>query len=307
MLHRRLLDDLDASSPLLLLEAFPGSGTVTALRQWEERGGHRDGELRMLVDARRLPLEPRPLVMLLWNTLRHRISHDLPDLPVEEDEEEIRLAALRALTRIRRPMTLAIHHADQLRAENLSVLLYVLEAGARLVIAGFDLSHLIEEVRRRDLYYSRLVDGDVRLNRFETGSLLSERGTELGAEALISLHRATLGHPGMVLASLESMPIEVENGLLTRDRALAAYLVRRPLERRGSRFARFLCRAAHLPRFTVAEAQVLGAGDYALTDLQRLHDVGLGAMTWHPGLGQRVFRWTESTRQTLLRPCPASP
>lgn len=52
MLHQRLLDDLDASSPLLMVEAFPGSGTLTALRQWEERGGHRDGELRMLVDAR---------------------------------------------------------------------------------------------------------------------------------------------------------------------------------------------------------------------------------------------------------------
>ena len=188
MLHQRLLDALDASSPLLLVEAFPGSGTLTALRQWEERGGHRDGELRMLVDARRLPLEIRPLMTLLWNTLRHRISHDLPDLLEEEGEETMRLAALRALTRIRRPMTLAIHHADQLRAENLSVLLYVLEAGARLVIAGSDLSHLLEEARRRDLYYSRLEDADVRLNRFETGSLLSERGTELGAEALTSLN-----------------------------------------------------------------------------------------------------------------------
>jgi DNA-binding CsgD family transcriptional regulator len=27
-------------------------------------------------------------------------------------------------------------------------------------------------------------------------------------------------------------------------------------------------------------------------------------MTWHPGLGQRVFRWIESTRQILLRSCP---
>ena len=306
MLHQRLLDALDASSPLLLVEAFPGSGTLTALRQWEERGGHRDGELRMLVDARRLPLEIRPLMTLLWNTLRHRISHDLPDLLEEEGEETMRLAALHDLTRIRRPMTLAIHHADQLHAENLSVLLYVLEAGARLVVAGSDLSHLLEEVRGRGLYYSRLVDGDVRLNRFETGMLLAERGVELGEAALTSLHRATLGHPGMVLASLESMPIDVENGLLTRDRALAAFLAKRPLEQRDSRFARFLCRAVHLPRFTAAEARELGAGGDALTDLQRLQDLGFGAMTWHTGVGKRVFRWRESTRQTLLRACPES-
>ena len=47
MLHRRLLTSLDSASPLMLVEAVYGSGTRTGLRQWEERGGHRDGELRI--------------------------------------------------------------------------------------------------------------------------------------------------------------------------------------------------------------------------------------------------------------------
>jgi DNA-binding CsgD family transcriptional regulator len=293
MLHRRLLNSLDTSSPLLLVETVYGSGVRTGLRQWEERGGHRDGELRMLFDARRIPTCPRALVRLLWSALRHRISHDLPELP--DENALLRESVVRALQDIRRPMTLAIHEAEQLSAATLGVLLHVLDGGVRLVIAGYDLSHLREEER------------EIWLDRSETHALLAERGTELSAPALTTLHHATLGHPGAILASLASMPIEVEAGLVTRDRALAAFLVEQPLLGRAGRFARFFRRAAHLPRFTAAEAAALSDGGNALTDLRRLHDLGLGTMVWHPGMRERVFRWTENIRQVVLRAISAGP
>ena len=305
MLHRRLLTSLDTASPLMLVEAVYGSGTRTGLRQWEERGGHRDGELRMLFDARRLPVEPRAIVQLLWSALRHRISYDLPDLP--QDDAQLRGAVVRALQDIRRPMTLAIHEAEQLSARGLAVLLPILDGGVRLVVAGYDLGHLRAEVQARGIYYSTLDDRDVWLDRTEMHRLLAERGVELSAEALTSLHGATLGHPGAVLASLASMPVEVEAGLVTRDRALAAFLVDQPLLGRTGRFARFFRRAAYLPRFTVEEAAALSDGGDALADLRRLHDLGMGSMVWHPGMRRRVFRWTESIRQVVLRAISASP
>lgn len=305
MFHRRLLDSLDTSSPLLLLEAVYGSGTRTGLRRWEERGGHRDGELRMLFDARRLPAQPRALVRLLWSALRHRLSHDLPTLP--EEDAQLEETVVQALRGIRRPMTLAIREAEQLSATSLAVLLPVLDGGVRLVIAGYDLSHLRTELQSRELYYSTLEDHEIWLDRSETQALLAERGMELSATALTSLHHATLGHPGAILASLANMPVEVVAGVVTRDRALAAFLVEQPLLGRAGRFASFFRRAAYLPRFTAEEAGALSDGGNALADLRRLHDLGLGTMVWHPGMRERVFRWTESIRQVVLRAISAEP
>src|SRR5699024_11847371 len=67
----------------------------------------------------------------------------------------------------------------------------------------------------------------------------------------------------MILASLETMPVESAAGLVTRDRALAAFLSGEALDQRPPRFAEFLAVAVRLPRFTMSEAAALTSAELA--------------------------------------------
>lgn len=299
MLHERLLNSLDSSSPLQFIEAVYGSGKRTVLRQWEDRGGRRDGEARLRFDARHLPTDPSALTRMFWSALQHRIAQDLPELP--EDDALLAEAALREMRRIRQPVAVAVHEADHLDAATFEVVLRLLRAGFRLIVAGYDLSHLATVARRRGQYYSKLEDRELWLTLGETRALVEELGIDSAECSLVALHHATGGHPGMILSSLASMPVESATGVVTSARAIAAFLIEEPLDRWPARFAAFLGTSALLPRFTAGEAEALIGGEDPGHYLDRLHDLGLGSMVWHPGLQERVFRWDESIRQVILQ------
>lgn len=302
MLHQRLLDSLDSSPSLLFLEAIYGSGRRTVLGQWEEQGHRRHGETRLRFDAGLLPEAPETFLRVVWATLGHRLGGDLPELPI--GDAQAGELALQRLQGIRRPVALAIHGADHLSEAVLEAVLRLLDAGFRLILAGGDVSTLVDIAQRRGLYYSMLRDRDVWLSLAETRALIEERGEDLSRDAAAALHEATQGHPGMIIASLDTMPVECAASVVTRDRALAAFLVEQPLDAWASGFAGFLSLVVHLPRFTAAQAAVLADSDDTSRYLSRLAGLSLGRMVWHPGLHERVFRWDERSRVVIRRTMP---
>src|SRR5699024_9237921 len=247
MLHERRLTALDSSAPLLFIEAIPGSGKRAMLRRWEDGGGSRRGELRLLFDVRQLPAEPANRARMFWMALRHRLERDLPDLPA--DDALLEDAVVRGLRQLRRPVAVAFLGGDQIDETDVDLRGRLLEAGSRLIVAGFDLSRVQDLARQRGIYSSTLGDRETWLTLGEVRILVRGQGAALSEDAVDALYNATLGHPGMILASLEAMPVEAAAGLVTRDRALAAFLSGEALDQARPGFAEFLAVAARLPRF----------------------------------------------------------
>src|SRR5699024_12497244 len=106
MLHERRLTALDSSAPLLFIEAIPGSGKRAMLRRWEDGGGSRHGEIRLLFDARLLPAESASRTRTFWRALRHRLERDLPDLPV--DDVHLADAVPQGLRQLLRPVAVQL-------------------------------------------------------------------------------------------------------------------------------------------------------------------------------------------------------
>ncbi|ATG53737.1 hypothetical protein CFK41_02295 [Brachybacterium ginsengisoli] len=302
MLHRRAVDALDASAPLLFFEAVHGSGKWTVLRQWESGAGSRRSELRLLYRSEGLPATSAGLTRLLWSSLQHQLGHDLTDLP--EDDALLDDAVARGLRQIRRPVAVAVHGVERLDDGAFDALMHLLGSGIRLILAGIDVSPLALRAQRRGVYYSMLRDRETLLTLSETRALVEERGAALTEMASKVLHEATTGHPGLIVTCLESLPVETTAGLVTRDRALMEFLLGEPLDEEGSDFVDFLRTAARVPRLTTAEAAVLTEQELAPRYLSRLLELSLGRMVWHPLLQERVFRWDESLRLVLMQSAP---
>src|SRR5699024_4118769 len=268
MLHERRLTALDSSAPLLFIEAIPGSGKRAMLRRWEDGGGSRRGEIRLLFDVRQLPAESASRARMFWMALRHRLERVLPDLPA--DDALLEDAVVRGLRQLRRPVAVAFLGGDQIDETDVDLLERLLEAGTRLIVAGFDLSRVQDLARQRGIYSSTLGDRETWLTLGEVRILVRGQGAALSEDAVDALYNATLGHPGMILASLEAMPVEAAAGLVTRDRALAAFLSGEALDQALPGFAEFLAVAARLPRFTMSEAAALTSPELAPRHLSRV-------------------------------------
>ena len=302
MHHQRLLDALDSSSPLLFMEAVHGSGKRTILRQWEASSDHRHGEIRLRFSARRLPTDPAIMVRMFWSSLRHRLKIELPALP--EEDSQIEEFAVRHLGAVRRPIAVAIQDAEQLTEGAFDIVVRLLDSGIRLILAGYDLTELTRMAQRRGHYSSKLGEQEVWLSLNETRALLEERGAGLSEDAVTMLYRATSGHPGMVLTSAATMPAETARSVVTRDRAISAYLAEAPMATRTSGFAKFLEVTVHLPRFTARAASALSDREDAGPYLSRLQALGVGRMAWHPVLQERAFHWNERIRQVIKQTMP---
>lgn len=175
MLHRRLVDSLDSSAPLLFVEAIHGSGKRTVLRQWESGGGNRHGEIHLLFDAPRLPSDRVELIRMYWGSLQHQFGPSLQDLP--EDDAQLEDAMQRGLRGLRRPVAVAIHDADHLGDVAFDMLMRLSEVGTRLIFAGADLSALQQLAQRRGVYYAALGGaGAVAVARGGSGADPGARG-----------------------------------------------------------------------------------------------------------------------------------
>ncbi|MEE1650233.1 helix-turn-helix transcriptional regulator [Brachybacterium sp. J144] len=307
MLHRRLLDALDAASPLLFLEAVPGSGRSTVLRQWESRALPASGELRLLFDARHVPFLRRDRLQVLLSALRHKLGEGAGAFCLEE--EVLRDSPLRFLRDLGRPVSIGILEADHMPVEVFDAALALLPAGVRLLVVGVDVSPLVRRAEELGHYFTLLGETDVQLTLEETRALVAERGVELTEHAAATLRRATYGHPGMILSSLDALPVDSAAGLITRDRALAAFLMAGAGNWGPAPFAAFLGLVLQTSRFTSREAESLTDPATAARYLHRMVALGLGTRVWHDGLRTRVFRWDASIREMLLhssltRPTP---
>src|SRR5699024_7406442 len=210
---------------------------------------------------------------------------------------------------IRRPVAVALLGGDQIDEHDFGLLARLLESGTRLIVAGVDLSLVQDLARQRGIYSSTLGDRETWLTLGEVRALVRAQGVTLSEESVDALYNATLGHPGMILASLAAMPVEAAAGLVTRDRALAAFLAEEPLDQEPPDqeppgFAEFVTVAARLPRFTMAEAAALTSVELAPRYLGRVLGLSVGRMVWHAGLRERVFRWDERIRLVLTRFLP---
>lgn len=306
MLRRHLLTALDSPLPLLFMEAVHGSGKRTVLTQWEQRGhGRHGGEIRLLFDAERLPTEPSALLRVLWPVLRRRLEMALPQLP--EDDVQLGALALQHLREVRRPVAVAVVNAERLPPRAIRSILRLLDVGFRLIIAGSSLAEPIRVARDYGHYYTTLDDRQMALSFAEIWELMVEEGLEPTAEAAAALHQASQGHPGISISALRSLRAECEAGGITRDRALGAFFTDQPLEQWPTNAAGFLRPAVQLPRLTARHAALITNAEDAISTIERLRALGLGSMTWHPGLQERVFQWHEPVRQVVeqfLPPCP---
>src|SRR5699024_8554340 len=253
-------------------------------------------------DARQLPSETASRTRMFWVALRHRLERDLPDLPV--DDALVEDAVLQGLRQIRRPVAVALLGGDQIDEHDFSLLARLLESGTRLSVAGVDLSLVQDLARQRGIYSSTLGGRETWLTLGEGRALVRAQGVTLAEESVDALYNATLGHPGMILASLAAMPVEAAAGLVTRDRALAAFLAEAPLaqeppDQAPPGFAGLVTAAARPPPSRTAEAAAL-----APRYLGRVLGLSVGRMVWDAGLRARVFRWDERIRLVLTRFLP---
>lgn len=299
MLRQRLLDALDSPMPLLFVEAIKGAGKQTLLSQWVRaagRGGR--SELRFLFDAEQVPVEIATLIRQFWTVLRRQPDLHLPELP-SDDEQLMEFAGVH-LHALRRPIGVAVIGAENLSSASFSHILSLLDVGMRLIISGVDVSHLAG-AQARGIYYSTLSDQDLAFTLEETRQFMAQKGAGATGAAAASMYRATLGHPAMISACLATMPVESAHGLLTRDRAIGAFLAEVPLKAWPSAFAKFLAETVHLPRFTAREAALIAGTDDAAHAMERLRSLAVGRVLWHPALRERVFSWDEPSRRVVAQ------
>ncbi len=153
-------------------------------------------------------------------------------------------------------------------------------------MAGTDLSEHIQLARARGVSFSQLDDLTMALTLDETRTLLTEEGMRLSPEVIANLHRDTRGHVGMVLSSVAALPPGGVWTPLIAPRALASFVSGLHAHSVSTGFGLFLTRLVHVPRFSAQQARMISQLDSAEHLVHRLQTLGLGAMTWHSGLGQ---------------------
>src|SRR5699024_2516723 len=186
MLHERRLTALDSSAPLLFIEAIPGSGKRAMLRRWEDGGGSRRGEIRLLFDARLLPAAPASRTRTFWRALRHRLERALPDPPVDDVHREA--AVLQGQAQDPRPGAVAR--------------LGLLGSVTGGIVAGSDLPRGRELAGQGGTCAATRGAGGTWRARGEVRALVRGQGATLSEDAVAALYNASLGHPGMILPRL---------------------------------------------------------------------------------------------------------
>src|SRR5699024_3384884 len=157
-------------------------------------------------------------------TKRGRMLHERRLTALDSSAPLLFIEAIPGSGKRAMPVAVAFLGGDEIDGADLDLLMRLLESGIRVIVASFDLSRVQELAGQRGVCSTTLGDRETWLTLGEVRVLVRGQGVTLSEDAVDALYNATLGHPGMILASLETMPVESAAGLVTRDRALAAFL-----------------------------------------------------------------------------------
>lgn len=244
MLRSRLHDTLDSPLPLVGIEATVGSGKRTLLDDWCSAPNAL--ERRVLVDAEALIADVPHLLRLVWFALNRHHQLNLVDLPT--DPKLVVETAIQQLLAVPHPLAISVVGADRLSAPLVDCLLDLIPAGVRLVLAGFDITHVVERARSRGISLAMLDEQHLYFTLDETRTLMAEAGHHLSSKSLHALHHATKGHPGLILTALDQQPDECQAGTLTPDRALSLFLSQLAPRHGESPFGKFMATMSQLRR-----------------------------------------------------------
>src|SRR5699024_5275244 len=153
-------------------------------------------------------------------TKRGRMLHERRLTALDSSAPLLFIEAIPGSGKRAMPVAVAFLGGDEIDGADLDLLMRLLESGIRVIVASFDLSRVQELAGQRGICSTTLGDRETWLTLGEVRVLVRGQGVTLSEDAVDALYNATLGHPGMSLASLETMPVESAAGLVTRDRAL---------------------------------------------------------------------------------------
>jgi Response regulator containing a CheY-like receiver domain and an HTH DNA-binding domain len=290
--RERLLWALDSPLPLVLLETVPGGGKRTLLTQWAAEDSP---ECRIVVRADVAVRGPELLRLIGAEIQRHT---GVASAGWDRRDGDAAADLRQQLADQREPVAVALLGADILDPDIIEALLLSVQSSdrVRLVIAAFDAERIVESAERCGLPHVLLRDQDLWFTVEELLTVMDAAGIPSSVESAVALRRETNGHPGLVTAALAAAPMAVELGAVSVADLLPEYLSSLPLAPWPVGLAKFVSRMVHVPRFTIAEAQLIGEDQKAAKQLHRMQCLCLGEMSFVPSAQQRVFRWHEPFR-----------
>ncbi len=223
------------------------------------------------------------------------------------------LKAFPVLANAREPLAVALVGTDYLDHETYEVLLRTVQPASslQLIITAFDALPVARAATALGIAFSRVDDQDLALTSDETAMLLRSAGLSPAPDAVAAVHRVSRGHLGLICSAINRYPLECELGTLHDDQVLNAFLTVIKPESWPSSIARFASILVEAPRFSARVAVRVSGDENASSHMHRLLLLGLGTLTHHVGINERIFSWHESIRfeiaQFIRQAVPADP
>lgn len=318
----RRIASLGSAFPILFIEVTPGAEVDELLGRWADEPQATD--LRVIIRADSVSVGAGDLATVLLTWLRSAVPGIVPDLspaggapvskppsdpagapanvlqPKSATPAQTELAAL--LSRLRRPLVLAVTGADHLDPAAFADLTAVVARRdtARLIVAGFDCSVLMEMARAARLPYSRLGDLDFALRRDEIAAMLAEEEVSATPAEIARIHRHSRGLPGVVRAAIAYAETTGGEAVTINPGEIGGYLFTTGVQHWPSPLVAFVTTMMHVPRFTMGEAAAIGPAGSVRPMVDRMVMLDLGRISFHPALRQQVFTWFEPARVAAL-------
>jgi len=285
---------LDTGLPLVVVEALPGSGKRTLLRQWADDASA--GEARLLVDAGGLELDAAGVTTALLAALDARgVPIDPRDAVTRPDRAAE--SALRALGEAR----IALVGVDRVEPTILRDLVtrWSREAGVRTVVATQDATDLIPFLTESAIAHRLITDVELRLQHDELTDHLKSALPEITEPAVDRVMALTAGTVGVVATLVRSCPGDVLASTLTSDQVVSATWA--PAPGVTGPFEQFVSAAALVPRFPLSALPELVAVQDARRQVERALELGLADLTISSRSRAPMFTWRPHVREHLLR------
>ncbi|MTB89579.1 hypothetical protein H9L21_14630 [Aeromicrobium senzhongii] len=294
LVRPRLMARLDTGLPLVVVEALPGSGKRTLLRQWAADASA--AEERLLVDAGGHELDAAGVTTALLAALDARgVPIDARDAATRP--ERAAESALRALGEAR----IALVGVDRVEPTILRDLVtrWSHDAGVRTVVATQDATDLIALLTESAIAHRLVTDAELRLQRSELADYLRSALPEITEPAVDRVMELTAGTVGLVATLVRSCPGDVLASTLTWDEVVPATWALSP--RATGPFEQFLSAAILVPRFPLSALSELVAVHDDQRQVERAVELGLAHLAISGRSRAPMFTWRPLVREHLLR------